>query len=452
MLVSSLLAKKRDGHSLTDEEIQYLIDGFCSGRVADYQMSALAMAICLRGMDARETTTLTRAMLESGDSLPREIGSHASGEAGSQTLRVDKHSTGGLGDKVSLIVAPLLAACGFHVPRISGRALGSTGGTVDKLESIEGFRTNLSQAEMDATLRSAGVFIAAASEQIAPADRKLYALRDVTGTVESVPLITASILSKKLAANLDALVIDVKTGSGAFMKNEQQATELAECLVRVGNQSGLLTSTILSDMDQPLGQTVGNAIEVNEAIEVLRGEQGVARELAIELGSELLLATKHAANRQEAANRLAAKIDDGSAMDRFERMVAAQGGVLKAPLPLAPACVIESPAEGTIVSIDCRAIGEAIIKMGGGRTKKGEAIDHSVGIRVHGRIGDRMEKGQPILTLHCHSNLAHDYLGALGHAVRLGEQSVPPRTLVLKRIGPDRGPDGVAPEGTIPSN
>ena len=344
-----------------------------------------------------------------------------------------------------MIVAPLLASCGFQVPRISGRALGSTGGTLDKLESIEGFRTNLSQTEMDAALRAAGVFISGASEQIAPADRKLYALRDVTGTVESIPLITASILSKKLAANLDALVIDVKTGSGAFMKNEQQATDLAECLVRVGNDSGLLTSTILSDMDQPLGQSVGNAIEINESIEVLRGGHGVVRELAIELGSELLLATKHAASRQEAANRLAQKIDDGSVMDRFERMVAAQGGVLKAPLPLAPATVIESPVAGNILSIDCRAIGEAIIKMGGGRRKKGDAIDHSVGIRVHGRIGDRIEKGQPILTVHCHSSGAEGYLGVLGQAVRLGEQSVAPRTLVLKRVGPNRGHYGDAP-------
>jgi pyrimidine-nucleoside phosphorylase len=436
MLVSSLLAKKRDGHPLTAEEIRFLVEGFCAGRVADYQMSALAMAICVRGMDARETATLTRAMWKSGISLPRPAADRATGEppGADGVLRVDKHSTGGLGDKISLVLAPLLAACGGHVPMISGRGLGLTGGTLDKLESIPGFRTNLTQAELNDALRQAGVFIAGATEQIAPADRQLYALRDVTGTVESIPLITASILSKKLAANLDALVIDVKTGGGAFMKTENEATDLAESLVRVGCQCGLPTRAVLSDMDQPLGQAVGNAIEVNEAIEVLRGGLGVTRELTIELGAELLMTTGQCSTRREAQRRLAEAIDDGSAMERFERMVRAQGGALSFPIELAAATVVEAPTSGQIAACDCQAIGEAIVEMGGGRKRKEDSIDHSVGIRVHGRIGERIEKGQPMLTIHCPKARVADYLGPLRQAIRLSQEPVDCRPLVLKKI------------------
>ena len=254
MLTANLLAKKRDGNALRDEEIRFLIDGFCDGSVADYQMSAFAMAVCLNGMTERETATLTRAMLESGDLLPRQVSG--------QTPRVDKHSTGGLGDKVSLILAPLLAACGVHVPMVSGRGLGLTGGTLDKLESIPGFRTDLSEQASAAVLRQVGAFIVSASERIAPADRRLYALRDVTGTVESIPLITASILSKKLAANLDALVMDVKVGGAAFMKTLDDARALARSIENVGQAAGLPTHVLISDMDQPLGKAIGNAIEV----------------------------------------------------------------------------------------------------------------------------------------------------------------------------------------------
>lgn len=297
MLASTLLAKKREGHALTDEEIRFLIGGFCSGEVADYQMSALAMAICIQGMDSREVLTLTRAMLESGDLLPR-------GKTGESRPRVDKHSTGGLGDKVSIILAPLLAACDVDVPMISGRGLGLTGGTLDKLESIDGFQTQLPPDQSLRVLREVGAFIVGASERIVPADRRLYALRDVTGTVESIPLITASILSKKLAANLNALVMDVKTGSGAFMKTQQQATELAESLVRVGRQAGLPTSVILSDMDQPLGQSVGNAVEINESVAVLEGHRGEVRDLTIELCAELLMQVGVAATLDDGRLRL----------------------------------------------------------------------------------------------------------------------------------------------------
>lgn len=431
MLASSLLIKKREGHALADEEIRYLIDGFCSGEVADYQMSALAMAICLQGMNPHEVATLTQVMLESGDVLPREQNGRP---------RVDKHSTGGLGDKVSLVLAPLLAASDVDVPMISGRGLGLTGGTLDKLESIEGLRTQLSPEESVNVLREVGVFIVGASKRIAPADRKLYALRDVTGTVESIPLITASILSKKLAANLDALVMDVKTGSGAFMKTPRQATELAESLVRVGQRAGLPTTALLTDMDQPLGQSVGNAIEVNESVDVLRGLEGPVRDLSIELSAELLVQAQVVATLDEARVQLNQAIDSGQAMERFERMVHAQGGVLKFPLKLAPATVLVAQQSGFLSGYDCAAIGEVVVAMGGGRRKQTDSIDHRVGITVHGRIGDPISKGQPILTLHSHKQQASDYLMTLEKAVKINETRVPQRPLILNRIASqDRG-------------
>jgi pyrimidine-nucleoside phosphorylase len=432
MLASSLLIKKRDGHPLEDDEIRFLVEGYGSGEVADYQMSALAMAICLRGMNSREITTLTRAMLDSGDTLARE-------DRGDR-VRVDKHSTGGLGDKVSLILVPLLASLGLDVPMISGRGLGRTGGTLDKLESIEGFQVQLSPQASSKVLREVGAFIIGASQRIAPADRQLYALRDVTGTVESVALITASILSKKLAANLDALVMDVKTGSGAFMKTEAEAVELAQSLVRVGNQAGLPTSAMLSDMDQPLGDSVGNAIEVNEAVEILRGDRDlstgsrVVRELTLELCSDLLLRTEIQADREECRRRLAATLERGDAMERFERLVRVQGGRWTGPLPLATAHVITTAASGYLAGFDCPTIGDALVSLGAGRRKTGDRVDHRVGIRVHGRIGDRFEQGQPIFTLHCHAHHAADYVEVLRGAVRMSESPVAQRPLILRRF------------------
>ncbi|MFK8113935.1 MAG: thymidine phosphorylase [Rubripirellula sp.] len=415
---------------LTDDEIRFLVHGFCTGEVADYQMSALAMAICLQGMIPSEIATLTHAMLESGERLPRPTSS--------DRPRVDKHSTGGLGDKVSLVLAPLLAACDVDVPMISGRGLGLTGGTLDKLESIKGFQVDLSSEQSTRVLRAAGTFIISATEQITPADRKLYALRDVTGTVESIPLITASILSKKLAANVDALVMDVKTGGGAFMRTEQQALELATSLVQVGTEAGLPTSAILTDMDQPLGETVGNAIEVNESVQVLSGATGVVRELTLELAAEVLVQANVAETLNAAKARLINKLDSGAAMERFEKMVHAQGGRLDTPLELSQAHEVISDRDGSITSFDCNAIGNVVVALGGGRRKKDDVIDHGVGIRVHGRIGDRIEKGQPILTLHCHKDLAKDYLSDLQQAVTLEETTAAPRPLILRRIGPTK--------------
>ncbi|MGB7326940.1 MAG: thymidine phosphorylase [Rubripirellula sp.] len=431
MLASTLLSKKRDGHPLLDDEIRFLIQGFCSGEVADYQMSSLAMAICLRGMTAHETATLTHAMLESGDRLPRPANRDHS------RPRVDKHSTGGLGDKVSLILAPLLAVCDVDVPMVSGRGLGLTGGTLDKLESIAGFTVDQTPEASARILSQVGAFIVGASERIAPADRRLYALRDVTGTVESIPLITASILSKKLAANLDALVMDVKTGSGAFMKTPSDAAELAKSLVSVGQQAGLPTIALMTDMDQPLGQTIGNAIEVNESVDVLRGQGGEVRDLTIELCAELLVQVNVCESIDLARSKLATAIDTGAAFERFEQMVAAQGGRLQYPLPIADATPILANQSGFMASLDCNVIGQSVVAMGGGRRKTGDTIDHRVGVRVHHRIGDRVELGDPIATLHCHPGQTSEYAGVIASAVQISDEAVPKRPLILQRFGND---------------
>ncbi|KAA1261877.1 Pyrimidine-nucleoside phosphorylase [Rubripirellula obstinata] len=433
MLASSIIVKKRDGGELADDEIHFMVDGFCSGNVADYQMSALTMAICLRGMTARETTTLTQAMLGSGDRLPKTA-DQDSDSGNNRRVRVDKHSTGGLGDKVSLILAPLLATCGVDVPMVSGRGLGLTGGTLDKLESIEGFQVEYSAEKTTELLKDVGACIITASDRIAPADRRLYALRDVTGTVESVPLITASILSKKLAASLDALVMDVKVGSGAFMKSEADAMELAKSIVSVGNAAGMPTTAILSDMDQPLGEAVGNAIEVNESIEVLQGKPGEIRELTIALCADVLVNCGQYDSQEIATKKLIEMLDSGQAMERFEKLVSRQSGKLSGPLPLAPATEITASTGGFVNRVDCQSIGEAIVSWGGGRRKAGDAIDHQVGIRVHHRIGDPVESGQTLLTIHSHPADAKDYATRLGDAIEVTEQAPPKRSLILSRL------------------
>lgn len=428
MLAASLLVKKRDGHALTDDEIRFLVDGFCRGEVADYQMSALAMAICLQGMEPREITTLTLAMLESGDRLPRPSGSATA------RPRVDKHSTGGLGDKVSLILAPLLACQGVDVPMVSGRGLGLSGGTLDKLEAIEGFDCNLDIERSSQILEDVGAFIISASERIAPADRRLYSLRDVTGTVESVPLITASILSKKLAANLDALVMDVKVGDAAFMKTLEQAKQLADSIVRVGGQAGMPTTAILSDMDQPLGAAVGNAVEVNESIDVLRGEgPAEVRSLTIELCADVLVAVKIHDNLDAAREALERSLDNGQAMERFEKMIHAQSGNLNHPISLGRETVIESTTDGFASSVDCETLGETVVELGGGRRKTGDEIDHSVGLTIHSRIGDPIQQGQPLLTVFSRDELSSKIQLALQSAVNVSSDPVDARPLIIER-------------------
>lgn len=429
MLPASLLIKKREGNKLSDDEIRFLVDGFTSGEIADYQMSAFAMAVCLKGMTPREIATLTIAMQESGDRLPRDVSNRR------DRLRLDKHSTGGLGDKVSLILAPMLSLFEVDVPMISGRGLGVTGGTLDKLESIEGFRTDLSVSESDSVLEKVGAFIVSATERIAPADRKLYALRDVTGTVESIPLITASILSKKLSASLDGLVMDVKVGQAAFMDTLEKAFELSESLIRVGKQAGLPTSVIVSDMDQPLGRAIGNAIEVNEAMDVLQGNGPIeVRELSIELAANLLVGSGRIESRETAIHELAATLDDGRAMEKFSMMVDAQGGRLEGKLSVAePHCVV-AEHDGFLQRYDCTTLGNCVVAMGGGRQKVGDQLDHAVGIQVHHRIGDEIRKGEPILTLHCHKTNAEKYLDAVQDSFVVSPQVVPIRDLIIKRF------------------
>ncbi len=425
MLTAGLIAKKRDGQALCNDEIRFLINGFVTGEVADYQMSAFAMAVLLRGMSAEEIAFLTRAMLDSGERLPRD--SH-------QPPRVDKHSTGGLGDKVSLALAPLLACHDVHVPMISGRGLGLTGGTLDKLEAIPGFRVHLEPDERQRQLREIGCFIIGANEQIAPADRRLYALRDVTATVESVALITASILSKKLAASLDALVMDVKVGSAAFMKTTEHATQLARSIVSTGGLAGLPTRALLTDMDQPLGNAIGNAIEVNETLALLenRGPAEV-RDLTIELSAEVLQLCGRFSSVEMARIALRRTLDQGAARERFDRMIALQGGRLMGDLPLAPSQTLTSTTEGYVSAIDCASLGRCIVEMGGGRRVASDQVDPNVGISIHVRIGDHVNQAQPLLTIY--SRLKDDRWNTeLANAVALVDDPVAVRPLLISRI------------------
>ena len=389
MLPASLIAAKRDCQELNDEEIAFFVQGYASGSIPDYQMSAMAMAIYLNGMSLREVATLTSEMLRSGtqlkwpdDGIPR----------------VDKHSTGGIGDKTSLILAPLLAECGVQVPMLSGRGLGATGGTLDKLEAIPGFRTDLSLDEITRLTQTVGCIITGASSELAPADRKLYALRDVTATVPSIPLITGSIMSKKLAASLDALVLDVKFGSGAFMKTREQATVLAHSLVNAGNRMGVRTTALLTDMNQPLGRMCGNAVEVHESVDVLKGGGPEdVRLLTIELSAELLVSAGVDGSMEAARQRCAELLDNGSAFDRWCHMVRAQGGDPDTVLAVAPASELTAARAGVVSSIDTEALGLAIIELGGGRRQMGDEIDHSVGLEILVRLGDVVSAGTPLV-------------------------------------------------------
>ena len=416
MLPAAVISRKRDGHRLAVDEIEAFIAGFTAGEIPDYQMSALAMAICCRGMDAVETFALTRALLDSGDTLAR---TDAPGR------RVDKHSTGGIGDKVSLILAPLLACCGLEVPMLSGRGLGATGGTLDKLESIPGFRAQLSTPDLLRIAERVGCVIAGATEDLVPADRKLYALRDVTGTVPSIPLITASIMSKKLAENLDALVLDVKHGSGAFIKSRSDAEILAASMVAIGTEFGVETSALLTDMHQPLGKMVGNANEVDEALELLAGGGPVdLREVTLALGCELLKSVEAATTPEAARLVLEGHLKSGRAREKFAEMIAAQGGDLDAPRPIAPARPVLSEAAGYVAEIDAEALGLAVIELGGGRRRQGDRIDHSVGLCMEVRLGDVVASRQPLLHVYADAAAYERVAPMLRQAIRLAPEPV----------------------------
>jgi pyrimidine-nucleoside phosphorylase len=420
------IAKKRDGGELTADEIGCFIAGYAHGNIPDYQMSALAMAIYLRGMTAEETAALTDHMLTSGATFDWPAGGKP---------KVDKHSTGGIGDKVSLPLAAMLACCDLQVPMISGRGLGSTGGTLDKLDAIPGFRTDLGMDEMREVVDRVGCVISGATPDLVPADRKLYALRDMTATVPSIPLITASIMSKKLAEGLDALVLDVKFGSGAFMKTATAARELAESLVNTGKRMGVATTALLTDMNQPLGRMVGNAVEVNESLAALEGH-GPAdlMEVTLSLGAELLVSTGRAASQREVNNQLQKTITTGAARERFEKMITAQGGNLDTPLKIAPASEVAATQSGYVAAIDAESLGQVVIAMRGGRQEIGDALDYSTGFEMLVRLGDKVEAGQPIARLFATADVTEKGREKLLHSIEIADEKRKTGPLILDRI------------------
>jgi pyrimidine-nucleoside phosphorylase len=416
MRAVDVILSKRDGRSLTREEIRFFVDGVTAGSLPDYQASALLMAILLRGMTPDETAWLTDAMVHSGVRVDlAEI----------PGVKVDKHSTGGVGDKTSLVLAPLAAACGVPVPMMSGRGLGHTGGTLDKLESIPGFRVNLSLEEMKAALARVGCAMIGQTAQIAPADKKLYALRDVTGTVESIPLISASIMSKKIAEGIDALVLDVKTGSGAFMKTEADSRKLAESLVSIGNASGVTTEAIITRMDAPLGFAVGNALEVAECIDVLKGGgPSDLVDVSIELTARMLVLGKVARDRNQAEQQARGAIRSGAGLERFRQIIELQGGDPKvvddyARLPhVGERHRVAADRDGFVSRLDAELIGRASVALGAGRDRVEDPVDPAVGIMVLAKPGDGVRAGDPILELHYRDR------GRLETATRLTSQAI----------------------------
>jgi pyrimidine-nucleoside phosphorylase len=404
MRAVDIIIKKRDGQELTSEEIRFFIEGFTNGTIPDYQASAWAMTVMLNGMSDRETTDLTLAMAHSGEMLDL---------SSAVEIAIDKHSTGGVGDKTTLVVGPIAAACGLPVGKMSGRGLGFSGGTLDKMESIPGYRCDLSQEEFLAQLREYKIVLTGQSADLAPADGKMYALRDVTGTVPSMPLIASSVMSKKIAAGAHAIVLDVKLGEGAFMANLEDAQQLARIMVAIGKLSGRRVVALLSDMNQPLGEAVGNALETREAIETLRGG-GPAdfREHCLVVASHMLVLGQRAKSLDEARQMAEAVLQDGRAMEFFRTLVRQQGGdvsYVDQPDKLPKANLVgplNAPRSGWLKAVRARVIGETSVDLGAGRAKKGDLIDYGVGIIVHHKVGDRVETGDPLFTIHA-SDAAH---------------------------------------------
>ena len=433
MVVPSLIERKRDGGTLTPDEWRALVAAYTAGEVPDYQMSALLMAVVWRGLAPEELAALTDAMLNSGERLAFP---------GWSTPRVDKHSTGGVGDKVSIVLAPLVAACGVAVPMMSGRGLGHTGGTLDKLEAIPGFRTGLSMQEAERLVRSIGVAMLAATPEVAPADKKLYALRDVSGTVPAIPLITASILSKKLAEGLTGLVLDVKTGSGAFIPELERSLTLARTMIETATRHGVETVALVTAMDRPLGRACGNALEIEECLNALHGQgPDDLMEVTYALGVEMLLLAKVDRDPAAARKRLEAALASGQAAAKFAQMVEAQGGdprILDDPGLLPQAAEVEvwrAPRAGTVLRVEPKRIGYGVIELGGGRTKVEDVVDPGVGIVVSARPGDRVSEGEPLASV-----FARDEAGivaglrCLTEAVTIGEGKAELLPLVSHRL------------------
>lgn len=428
-----LIRKKRDGGELDPEEIAFLVDGFVRGEVADYQVSAWLMAVYFRGMTDRETADLTLAMARSGRVLDL---------SGIPGVKVDKHSSGGVGDKTSLVLVPLVASCGVPVPKMSGRGLGHTGGTLDKLESIPGLRTELSVEAFIEQVRRVGCAIVAQSEELVPADKKLYALRDVTATVDSVPLIASSIMSKKIAGGADAIVLDVKTGSGAFLKDVAGAQTLARVMVAIGNRLGRQTVAVVTDMDQPLGHAVGNAVEVREAVATLRGEgPGDLTELCLTLGAEMLRLGGRAGDPEEARRLLLQRLRDGGGLAKLQEMVRAQGGdpaALEDPgrLPEAPVTwEVRAEEDGYVQGIDAEAVGRVAMGLGAGRVRKDDRVDPAVGVTVLAKRGSRLRRGDVVAVVHARTvEAAQTAARGLLEAYRIGTSPPAPRPLVHGRV------------------
>jgi pyrimidine-nucleoside phosphorylase len=425
MRPQDIISKKRDGVILTSQEINAFVSGVIDASWADYQTSALLMAMFVRGLNLDEQNALTEAMLNSGERL--DFSDIAQ-------MKADKHSTGGVGDKTSLIIAPVVAACGVSVPMISGRGLGHTGGTLDKLESIKGYNVNLSSGEFQAIIRKCGFALAGQTKNIVPADKKLYALRDATATIESIPLIVASIMSKKLAEGLDALVLDVKTGSGAFMKEHSDAKKLADALCRTGNAFGVKTVAVISDMNQPLGKFVGNALEVYECLKILRNETDAkmspTRELSVELAARILVLCNISDSIEAAKLKIHTVLESGTALEKFRQNVECQNG--DAGICDAPECLLEenliqveikAEKSGFINQIDTLAIGESVSNIGGGRIKVEDLIDYAVGFQCEKSLGDEVKSGETLGVIYCRSEAqAESISGKMRGAYKIGDE------------------------------
>jgi len=429
----AMIRSKRDGEAHSAADIAGFIEQYTAGAVADYQMSAWLMAAFLRGLDDSETHALTLAMLQSGKVLRLPS---------VKAVKVDKHSTGGVGDKISICLAPLVAACGVAVPMISGRGLGHTGGTLDKLEAIPGYRVALDAKKFERTLREVGVSMIGQTAELAPADRRIYALRDVTATVESIPLIVASILSKKLAEGIDGLVLDVKVGRGAFMKDLKSARALAEALVSVGTHAKKRVVALLTDMSEPIGRSIGNALETREAIDVLRNAgPSDTRELTLTLGAEMLLLGRAERTLEKARSRLERALSDGSAFERFMRMVRAHGGDTRAVehperLPSARSKLeVLASKSGYVTTCDAYALGLSSVALGAGRTRADQAVDPSAGLEVLAKRGDLVKRGEPIARIHARSkSLAHSEVSRVQSAFIVAKQKPKPSEIVLERV------------------
>ncbi|EMT47291.1 pyrimidine-nucleoside phosphorylase [Anoxybacillus flavithermus] len=432
MRMVDLIEKKRDGHTLTKEEIQFIIKGYTKGDIPDYQMSALAMAIFFRGMNEEETAELTMAMVHSGDTIDLSK---------IEGVKVDKHSTGGVGDTTTLVLGPLVASVGVPVAKMSGRGLGHTGGTIDKLESVPGFHVEITNDEFIDLVNKNKIAVVGQSGNLTPADKKLYALRDVTATVNSIPLIASSIMSKKIAAGADAIVLDVKTGAGAFMKDLNDAKALAKAMVDIGNRVGRKTMAIISDMSQPLGYAIGNALEVKEAIDTLKGEGPEdLQELCLVLGSHMVYLAEKASSLEEARHMLERAMKDGSALETFKTFLAAQGGdasVVDDPSKLPQAKYIielEAKEDGYVSEIVADAVGTAAMWLGAGRATKESTIDLAVGLVLRKKVGDAVKKGESLVTIYSNREQVDDVKQKLYENIRISATPVQAPTLIYDKI------------------